>query len=230
MVLGEGFLAQGIHIENKAGVEKQQAVALTVNADFVALYKCSIIGYKHALLGHSLRQFYRECDIEGTIDFIFGNAAVVFQACKIISKMPMSNRFTVITAQSRDSPDEYTGISFQNCSIVAATNDLDYNSNNVKSYLGRPQGMYSRTVYVESYVGSFIDPAGWRQWSDDDDQGLDTLYYGEYNNHGPSSSMDDRFTWPGYHIMNSYDAINFTVLEFITGVEWLESGIIPCNL
>ena len=42
--------------------------------------------------------------------------------------------------------------------------------------------------------------------------------------------MDDRFTWPGYHIMNSYDAINFTVLEFITGVEWLESGMIPCNL
>ena len=93
--------------------------------------------------------------------------------------------------------------------------------------------MYSRTVYLESYIGGFIDPAGWRQWSDDgddDDQGLDTLYYGEYNNHGPGSSTDDRVTWPGYHIMNFYDAINFTVLEFITGVEWLESGIIPCNL
>ena len=97
-MLGEGFLAQGIHIENKAGVEKQQAVALTVNADFVALYKCSIIGYKNTLLTHSLRQFYRECEIWGTIDFIFGNAAIVFQACTIISKMPMSNQFTVITA------------------------------------------------------------------------------------------------------------------------------------
>ena len=227
-MLGEGFLAQGIHIENKDGIEKQ-AIALRVSADFVALYKCSIIGYKNTLYVHSFRQFYRECEIWGTIDFIFGNAAVVFQACTIISKMPVSNQFMVITAQSCDSPDEYIGISFQNCSIVAATNDLDYNSTNVKSYLGRPQKMYSRTVYLEAYIGDFIDTAGWRQRSDDD-QGLNTLYYGEYNNHGLGSSTDDRVTWPGYHIMNSYDTINFTVLEFMTGVEWLNSIIIPCNL
>ena len=63
--------------------------------------------------------------------------------------------------------------------------------------------MYSRTVYLESYIGNFIDLASWRQWSnDDDDQGLDTLYYGKYNNYGSSSSTDDRVTWPGYHIMN----------------------------
>ncbi|KAK7845139.1 putative pectinesterase/pectinesterase inhibitor 12 [Quercus suber] len=224
------YREQGFHIENKAGVEKQQAVPLRVNADFVALHKCSIIGYKNTLYVHSFRQFYQECDIWGTIDFIFGNATVVFEACTIISKMPMSNQFTVVTAQSRDSPNEYTRISFQNCSIVATTNDLDYNSTNVKSYLGRPKRMYSRTVYLESYIGNFIDPAGWRQWSDDDDdQELDTLYYGEYNNCGPGSSTDDRVTWPGYPIMNSYDAINFTVSEFITGVEWLASNIIPCD-
>ena len=146
----------------------------------------------------------------------------------------MSSQFTVITTQSRDSLDEYIGISFQNCSIVAATNDLDYNSTTMKSYLGRPQRMYSQTVYLESYIGNFIDPASWRQWfndddDDDDDQGLDTLYYGEYNNYGSSSSTNDRVTWPGHHIMNSYNAINFTVSKFIIGVEWLASSIIPCD-
>jgi len=167
---------------------------LTVNADFVALYKCSIIGYKNTLLAHSLRQFYRECDIEGTIDFIFGNAAVVFQACKIISQMPMSNQFTVITAQSRDSPDEDTGISFQNCSIFKL-DDLSSSSSRVKSYLGRPWGAYSRTVYLNSYIDDFIDPAGWTQWSNDnDDQELKTLYYGEHDN-------DDMTYIYIYHIM-----------------------------
>ncbi|KAM3741679.1 hypothetical protein ACB098_07G014800 [Castanea mollissima] len=232
-VFGEGFLAQGIHIENKAGVEKQ-VVALRVSADLVALYQCSIIGYKNTLYVHSFRQFYRECDIWGTIDFIFGNAAAVFQSCKLISNTPMFSQFTVITAQSCDNPDEYTGISFQNCSIVPSANDLDHNFTNVKSYLGRPQRMYSQTVYLESYIGDFIDPAGWRQWSDDDDddgddQGLNTLYYGEYNNYGPGSSTDDRVTWRGYHIMNSNDAINFTVSEFITGFEWLPCSPIPCD-
>ena len=154
---GEGFLARDIRIENKAGGEKHQAVALRVNADFVALYKCSIIGYEDTLYVHSFRQFYRECEIKGSIDFIFGNAAVVFQSCDIFSRMPIAGQFTVITAQSRNSPDEPTGISFQNCNILAE-NDL---SSSVKSYLGRPWRMYSRTVYLVSYIDNFIDPTGW---------------------------------------------------------------------
>ena len=222
---GKGFLARDIRIENKAGEEKHQAVALRVNADFVALYKCSIIGYENTLYVHSFRQFYRECEIRGTIDFIFGNAAVVFQSCDIFSRMPVSGQFTVITAQSRNSPDEPTGISFQNCNILAEE-DL---SSSVKSYLGRPWRMYSRTVYLLSYIDNFIDPAGWTQWSNDDNQGLDTLYYGEYANEGPGSSIDDRVTWSGYHIMDFLDTLNFTVFQFISGVEWLENSPIPCE-
>ncbi|KAK7845138.1 putative pectinesterase/pectinesterase inhibitor 12 [Quercus suber] len=60
---------------------------------------CSIIGYENMLHVHSFRQFYLECDILGTIDFIFGNAAVVFQSCDIVTRRPMVGQFTVITAQ-----------------------------------------------------------------------------------------------------------------------------------
>lgn len=221
---GEGFLARDISIENRAGPNKHQAVALRVNADMAALYRCSINGYQDTLYVHSFRQFYRECDVSGTIDFIFGNAAVVFQGCNIVARMPMLGQFTVITAQSRDTVDEDTGISIQNCSIVA-TDDLYSNSSRIKSYLGRPWRVYARTVYLESYVGDFIDPTGWTQWSDE--QGLDTLYYGEYDNYGPGSSTDGRVTWPGYHVMDYNDAYNFTVSEFITGDAWLGSTSFP---
>ncbi|XP_059432158.1 probable pectinesterase/pectinesterase inhibitor 12 [Corylus avellana] len=223
-VSGEGFLARDISIENRAGPNKHQAVALRVNADLAALYRCSINGYQDTLYVHSFRQFYRECDVSGTIDFIFGNAAVVFQGCNIVARMPMLGQFTVITAQSRDTVDEDTGISIQNCSIVA-TDDLYSNSSRIKSYLGRPWRVYARTVYLESYVGDFIDPTGWTQWSDG--QGLDTLYYGEYDNYGPGSSTDGRVTWPGYHVMDYNDAYNFTVSEFITGDAWLGSTSFP---
>ncbi|XP_059654090.1 probable pectinesterase/pectinesterase inhibitor 12 [Cornus florida] len=223
-VSGEGFLARDITFENGAGPGKHQAVALRINADLAAVYRCTMNGYQDTLYVHSFRQFYRECDISGTIDFIFGNAAVVFQACSIISRMPIPGQFTVITAQSRDTPDEDSGISIQNCSIVA-TDELYSNSGNVKSYLGRPWRVYSRTVYIESFIDDFIVPAGWIEWSGD--QGLDTLYYGEYENTGPGSKTGNRVTWPGYHIMDYYDASNFTVSEFITGDEWLDSTSFP---
>ncbi|KAA8534723.1 hypothetical protein F0562_029835 [Nyssa sinensis] len=223
-VSGDGFLARDISFENRAGAGKHQAVALRVNADLSAVYRCTINGYQDTLYVHSFRQFYRECDISGTIDFVFGNAAVVFQACNIISRMPMPGQSTVITAQSRDTPEEDTGITIQNCSIVA-TDELHSNSSSFKSYLGRPWKVYSRTVYIESYIDDFIDPAGWAQWSGD--QGLDTLYYGEYDNTGPGSGTEDRVSWEGYHVMDYNDASNFTVSEFITGDEWLDSTSFP---
>ena len=179
-MFGENFWAQDIKIENKARAEKQEAVSLRVNADFVAFYRCSIIGYENTLHVHSFPQFYRDCDTLGTTDFIFGNAVVVFQSCDIVTRMPMAGQFTVITAQYRDISDENTGISIQNCSIVA-TNDFYSKSVIVKSYLGRSGGAYSQTVYLESYIGDFIDPAGWMQLSidgDDDDQRLDTVFRG----------------------------------------------------
>ena len=56
---------------------------------------------------------------------------------------------------------------------------------------------------------------------EDDDQRLDTLYFGEYDNYGPGSSTDYRVTWPRYHVMDIIDALNFTAVEFITGADWL---------
>ncbi|KAJ0745760.1 putative pectinesterase [Helianthus annuus] len=221
-VSGEGFLARDIGFHNLAGPEKHQAVALRINADLAAVYRCTISSYQDTLYVHSFRQFYRECDIYGTVDYIFGNAAAVFQGCNIISRMPMPGQFTVISAQSRDSPDQQTGISFQNCSILA-TEDL----RNVQSYLGRPWRPYSRTVFIESYIADYIDPMGWIHWSGDEDLELDTVYYGEYANVGPGSKMDGRVTWPGHHVMDYYEASNFSVSEFITGQEWLASTSFP---
>lgn len=223
-VSAEGFLARDITIENTAGPKKHQAVALRINADLTAMYRCTINGYQDTLYSHSFRQFYRECDIYGTIDYIFGNAAVVFQGCNIVSKMPLPGQFTVITAQSRDTLDMETGMALQNCSVLA-TEDLYTNSSLVKSYLGRPWRVYSRTVYMESFIDDFIRPEGWSKWTDDN--GLDTLYYGEYDNNGPGSGTDNRVTWPGYHIMDYYDAANFTVSDFISGQEWLDSTSFP---
>nr|XP_010932333.1 probable pectinesterase/pectinesterase inhibitor 12 [Elaeis guineensis] len=223
-VSGEGFLARDITFQNTAGPAKHQAVALRVNADLVAVYRCVIDGYQDTLYVHSFRQFYRECDIHGTVDFLFGNAAVIFQGCNIVAKNPLAGQYNVIAAQSRDDPNEDTGISIQNCSVLAS-DELTSSNGSTKTYLGRPWRLYSTTVYIESYLGGLVDPAGWTEWMGD--QGLDTLYFGEYMNSGPGSGTDGRVTWPGYHIMDYDDASNFTASEFIDGDEWLDSTSFP---
>ena len=76
-------------------------------ADLSTFYHCSFEGYQDTLYTHSLRQFYRECDIYGTVDFIFGNAAVVFQDCNIYPRLPLQGQFNAIsiTAQGGTDPN-----------------------------------------------------------------------------------------------------------------------------
>ena len=143
--------------------------------------------------------------------------------------MPMPGQFTVITAQSRESPDEDTGISLQNCSILA-TDDLYSNSSTVKSYLGRPWKVFSRTVILESYIEDFIDPTGWTAWSSDN-EGLDTLYYGEYQNTGAGAATSRRVNWKGFKVITSAsEAQGFTPANFIAGANWLRATTFPFSL
>jgi len=222
-VVGTGFVGINMTIRNTAGAIKHQAVALRNGADLSTFYSCSFEGYQDTLYVHSLRQFYRECDIYGTVDFIFGNAAVVFQNCNLYPRLPMANQFNAITAQGRIDPNQNTGISIENCTIRAA-DDLATSNIPIKTFLGRPWKQYSRTVYMQSFMSDVVDPAGWRDWNGT--FALDTLYYAEFNNTGPGSDTANRVTWPGYHIMNTTEAANYTISNFIFGDQWLpQTGV-----
>ncbi|XP_042053201.1 probable pectinesterase/pectinesterase inhibitor 61 [Salvia splendens] len=216
---GSGFIARDITFENYAGASKHQAVALRMGADHAVVYHCSIIGYQDTLYTHSQRQFYRECDIYGTVDFIFGNAAVVFQKCNIQARKPMPQQKVTITAQNRKDPNQNTGISIHDCRITAEP-ALESSKGQYPTYLGRPWKLYSRTVYMLSYLGDHVHPKGWLEWNGD--FALDTLYYGEYINSGPGAGLGQRVKWPGYHVITSEEeAGKFTVAKFIYGSSWL---------
>ncbi|KAF8393703.1 hypothetical protein HHK36_021950 [Tetracentron sinense] len=221
-VAGKGFIARDMTFENTAGPQKHQAVALRSDSDLSAFYRCAIRGYQDTLYAHSLRQFYRECRITGTVDFIFGNGAVVFQNCQILAKKALPDQKNSITAQGRKDPNQNTGFSIQ-FSNISADSDLSIALvNSTPTYLGRPWKQYSRTVIMQSYMSSAIRPEGWLEWQGN--FALDTLYYGEYMNYGPSAGLGSRVKWPGFHAINqSAQAINFTVAQFIDGNMWLPS-------
>ncbi|KAI9077034.1 hypothetical protein K1719_040990 [Acacia pycnantha] len=219
--VGDGFIAQHMTFRNTAGPSKRQAVAFRSGSDLSVFYRCSFEGYQDTLYVHSERQFYRECNIYGTVDFIFGNAAVVFQNCNLCARTPPQKTIT-FTAQGRTDPNQNTGIIVHNSKVTGAS---DFNSNNVKSYLGRPWKKYSRTVFMKCSLDSLIDPAGWMPWSGN--FALDTLYYAEYANTGSGSSTSNRVKWKGYHVIGASEASQFTVGNFLSGNSWLPVTGVP---
>nr|GLL23336.1 pectinesterase-like [Ipomoea trifida] len=222
-ISGDGFIAKDIGFENTAGAGSHQAVALTVSSDHSVLFRCSIAGYQDSLYALSLRQFYRECDIYGTIDFIFGNAAAVFQSCQLVLRRPRSGgAYNVILANGRSDPGQNTGFSVQNCKITVGS-DFSPVRNSFNSFLGRPWKQYSRAVVMQSNIDGEIASRGWVEWPGASGSVLKTLYFAEYANMGAGAGLGGRVGWPGFHAIGKDEAEKFTVANLISGTSWLPS-------
>ncbi|XP_077234664.1 putative pectinesterase/pectinesterase inhibitor 45 [Tasmannia lanceolata] len=224
--IGDGFIAKDMAFRNTAGTIKHQAVALRVQSDRSIFLNCRIEGYQDTLYVQTHRQFYRSCVIAGTIDFIFGDAAAVFQSCTMVVRKPLDNQQNIVTAQGRIDRHETTGIVLHNC-IIRADKKLVPLKNKIKSYLGRPWKEYSRTIIMESTIEDLIHPDGWFPW--DGNFALKTLVYAEYNNKGPGATLKRRVKWPGYKVINKKEAMKYTVANFIQGAEWLKGTGTPVD-
>lgn len=229
-VKGDGFIARGITFQNTAGPSAgqaaHQAVAFRSDSDFSLIENCEFLGNQDTLYAHSLRQVYRSCRIEGNVDFIFGNAAALFQDCTILLRPrqlnPSKGKNDAITAHGRTDPAEPTGLVFIGCLINGTEEYMKLwqaNPKVHKTYLGRPWKMYSRTVFIGSTMEKLISPEGWMPFRGD--FALSTLYYGEFGNKGPGADLSKRVSWssqiPQGHL-NAYSAENF-----IQADEWISS-------
>lgn len=225
-VLGDGFIAKGIGFENSAGAAKHQAVALRVQSDRSIFYNCQMDGYQDTLYTHTKRQFYRDCTISGTIDFIFGDAAVIFQNCTFVVRKPLDNQQCIVTAQGRKERRQPSAIIIQNSTFTADPEYYPYR-NELKSYLGRPWKEFSRTIIMESYIEDLIQPSGWLPWAGD--FALRTCFYTEFRNRGPGAKTHDRVKWRGIKTIKPSHAIDFAPGRFLSGDRWIPSTGVPYN-
>ncbi|XWS14110.1 hypothetical protein CRYUN_Cryun36dG0095000 [Craigia yunnanensis] len=223
-VVGEKFMAKGIGFENTVGAIKHQAVALRVQSDQSIFYNCHMDGYQDTLYAHSHRQFYRDCTISGTIDFIFGDSAAVLQNCKIIVRKPLENQQCIVTAQGRIERREVSALVLQNCVISGAPEYLPVKNEN-KAYLGRPWKEFSRTIIMQSQLDDIIAPEGWLPWNGN--FALDTISYAEFGNRGPGADQTNRVKWRGIKKINTAQAQRFTPAVFLRGGDWIPSSGVP---
>ncbi|GHA75005.1 pectinesterase [Pontibacter akesuensis] len=181
LVQGNDFVAENLTIENAAG-PVGQAVALHVEGDRAIIRNCRLIGNQDTLYAatEGSRQLYQDCYIEGTTDFIFGEATVVFLNCTI-----KSLKDSYITAAAT-SPDQKYGFVFIDCKLIA-------DAAATKVYLGRPWRPYSKTVFLNSEMGNHIRPEGWDNWRNPENE--KTVLYAEYNSKGAGANAKSRVNW-----------------------------------
>ena len=175
---------QNLTIENTAG-RVGQAVALATEGDRIEVYNCRILGNQDTLYtSKDGRNFYKDCVITGTTDFIFGEATVVFQNCIIQS---LANSY--ITAASTTREQAY-GYVFFNCKLTA-------NEEATKVYLGRPWRPFAKTVFIDTEMGGHIVKEGWDPWKGDNmfPEKEKTVFYAEYNSTGAGANAGARVAW-----------------------------------
>jgi pectinesterase len=210
-VNGAGFQADNITFENTAG-NTGQAVAVAVRADRSIFKHCRFLGHQDTLFADYGRQYYVDSYIEGGTDFIFGNAAAVFDHSEIHANAP-----GYLTAQSRTSPDQTTGYVILDSKVTsgiehAAGADSTVASKEVTS-LGRPWRPYSRAVYIDTELSADVTPQGWNAWNKT--PGTPLAFYAEFNSTGPGANPSGRVPWS--HQLNAKEAKQFQPKVFLAG-------------
>ena len=181
------FYAENITFENTAG-RVGQAVACFIEGDRAYFKKCRFLGNQDTLYnyGKESRQYFEDCYVEGTVDFIFGWSTVLFKDCTIHS---VGDGY--VTAPATDKGKKY-GYVFVNCKLTGADEAK-------KVYLSRPWRPYGQTVYIQCELGKHIVPEGWNNWGKKENE--KTAFYAEYQNTGEGASVKERASF-GHQLKN----------------------------
>jgi pectin methylesterase-like acyl-CoA thioesterase len=195
------FTAENITFENafdeNQPISSKQAVAVRSLADKMVFKNCRFIGNQDTLYADAGRQYFKDCYIEGDVDFIFGAAQAVFENCTIFSvdRAGITPK-GYVTAASTKKTDNF-GFLFLNCKFVSNVTV----ANSV--YLGRPWhpsadlNRWVNVVIRESYLGEHINDYGWTAMSSTDSNGNTIWFYPqnerfyEYKNYGPGAKIND---------------------------------------
>jgi pectinesterase len=200
-IYGGEFEADNVTFENAAG-NTGQAVAITVRSDQSVFKHCRFLGNQDTLFADFGRQYYVNSYIEGGVDFIFGNAAAVFDDSEIHIIRP-----GYLTAQSRTSPGQTTGYVFRHVRITAA--DLGGKD----FYLGRPWRPFSRVIFLSSEMPSSLSPQGWSPWSKGGS--IQNAFYAERGSTGSGARLQQRLE--GSHELSAEEAATFAPEQFLAG-------------
>lgn len=232
------FTARNLTFENSSGKGPDVGQALAVYADGNRLFfdSCRFLGGQDTLFTAPLppkevepngfvgpkqfaprlsgRHYYRNCYLEGDIDFIFGGAAAYFEQCEFHSKDIGKPVNSYVTAASTPENQTY-GYVMDHCRFTGSCPTHS-------AYLGRPWREFAKTVLLSCEIGAHICEEGWDDWNKT--YAHDTVFYAEYQSFGPSSDMKKRPEW--VKVLSEEEAMEFTREKVLGGSD----GWMPVSL
>nr|WP_315202107.1 pectinesterase family protein [uncultured Flavobacterium sp.] len=177
-IIGTEFYAKNITFENSSG-PVGQALAINIQGDKAVFKNCRFLGFQDTMYGADGRQYFKDCYIEGSTDFIFGSSTAFFDNCKLHTKGG-----SAITAASTKEHISF-GYVFSNCKITGTGTHI--------TTLGRPWRPYAAVVFINTEMSDAIKPAGWDNWRKAENEA--TARYSEYNSSGTGAYPNERVNW-----------------------------------
>ncbi|WP_162406024.1 pectinesterase family protein [Pseudoxanthomonas jiangsuensis] len=193
-VRGDDFRASRLAIANDAG-PVGQAVALAVIGTRAAFEHVRLRGHQDTvyLQGRDSVSWFGDCEVEGTVDFIFGAGTALFERCRIRS---LGDGYVTAAATPQG---RAFGLVFRDCELAAAPGVRNV-------YLGRPWRDHARVAFLDSRLGGHILAAGWHDWNQPHRQA--SAFFAEAGNTGPGAATDARAPWS--HRLDPAQAATYT--------------------
>lgn len=170
---------ENITFANSTPLGGSQAVALLVSGNQVQFRNCRFISFQDTLYVRKAKQYFRDCYVEGTVDFIFGDGTTVFDNCTVKNV----GGGTAATAPNTDQAVPY-GLVFLGGELTA---DASVKAGSVA--LSRNWGAYGAAAFLNTKLGAHISAVGWSPMGTNT---LDTARFSEYKSTGPGANAGAR--------------------------------------
>lgn len=195
VVLADDFKADKLTFENTSG-DHGQALALRIDGDRAVVTNSRLLGWQDTLMLNNGRHYFRDCYVEGRVDFIYGSGTSVFEQCEIRSK---NGGYVTAASTPQDRPYGFVFIRSKltgdPAPWVDPTGAIAPKTQNgpAQAYLGRPWRPYGAVAFIDCEMGEHIKPEGWHNWGKPDNE--KTARYAEYNSRGPGAKPAQRVGW-----------------------------------
>lgn len=197
VIQADNVIAENLTFENSSGAVAP-AIAVRTMGDKQIFRNCRFLGWQDTLWVDGKRAYFKDCYVEGRIDFIFGRATAVFENCHIHALDG-----GCITASSTD-PETPFGLVFLKCKITCAED---------RTYIGSPWDAGAATAFIECELGENLRPEGWKGWHGTEHHL--TARFVEYKNTGPGANPSKRPAWTRQ--LSDAEAEHYNVENILSG-------------
>ncbi|MCL7039197.1 hypothetical protein MKW94_028048 [Papaver nudicaule] len=193
----------------RSGNDVTQAVAAVINGDKSAFYYCGFLGVQDTLFDDNGRHYFKNCFIEGAVDFIMGNGQSIYDNCKIrvLGREEDGGGVGYITAQKRSSDEESSGFVFKGGAVEGTG----------KAWLGRAWGSHARVIFSGTHFDNIIIPQGWWPWNFLND----TQKHFTYTDQNCTGKGNDTSKRQYNTILTEMQIQQFTNLSYIDAEGWI---------